>query len=327
MKAILRHRYGTADGLSLEEVDKPRIGEQEVLVRVRAAGVPRSQWHLMTGMPYLVRLVAGGLRAPRNLSLGSELAGVVESVGSRVTRFRPGDEVFGNGAGAFAEYARAREGRLAPKPPSLTFEEAAAVPESGVTALQALRDHARVRDGQKVLVLGASGGVGSYAVQLAKAFGATVTAVCSAGKMDLVRGLGADHVIDYAGGDFAEPGQAYDAILDIGGSRPLEVLRGRLTPTGRAVLVGGEGGGQIIGPLGGPLRGLLMSAFGSQKLIPMLAAVRAADLETLTELIEAGKLRPVIDRTYPLGETAEAMRHLEAGRARGKIVVRVELTR
>jgi len=323
MKAIVRRNYGTADVLRLDEVDKPRIGDHEVLARVRAAGVPRSASHLMTGLPHLVRVVGYGLRAPKNPLLGSEFAGVVESVGSRVTRFQPGDEVFGSGAGAFAEYVRAREDRLARKPQTLTFEEAAAVPESGVTALQAVRDHARLRDGQKVLVIGASGGVGSYAVQLAKALGASVTGVSSTGKLDLVRAIGADRVIDYTTGDFADPGQAYDAIVDMGGSRPLAVLRGHLTPAGRLVMVGGEEGGRFIGPLGRSFRGLFLSAFGRQKFVTFVAAVRAPDLEFLAGLIEAGKVKPIIERTYLLSDTAEAIRHLEAGRARGKLVVRV----
>lgn len=322
MKAIVRRHYGTADVLRLDEVDKPRIGDHEVLARVRAAGVARSAWHLMTGLPYLVRVVGYGLRAPKNPVLGSEFAGVVESVGSRVTRFQPGDEVFGSGSGAFAEYVSAREDRLARKPPSLTFEAAAAVPESGLTALQALRDHARVGDGQTVLVIGASGGVGSYAVQLAKALGASVTGV-SASKLDLVRAIGADRVIDYTTGVFAEPGQAYDAILDMGGSRPLAALRGHLTPTGRLVLVGGEEGGRFIGPLGRSFRGLFLSAIGRQKFVTFVATVRAPDLEFLAGLIEAGKVKPIIERTYNLSDTAEAIRHLEAGRARGKLVVRV----
>lgn len=327
MKAVVRHSYGTADVLRLEDVDKPEAGEGEVIIRVRAAGVPRSAWHLMTGLPYLVRIAGYGLRAPKYPVLGSELAGVVESVGSGVARFRPGDEVFGSGVGAFAEYVRAREDRLAPKPPSLTFEAAAAVPESAVTALQALRDHAHVRAGHKVMVIGASGGVGTFAVQLAKAFGASVTGVCSTEKVDLVRALGADHVIDYIKDHFAEPGQAYDAIVDIGGTRPLSELRRHLTPSGRLIIVGGEGGGRVIGPLGRSLRGLLLSTFARKKIVTFVAGVRAQDLEFLSRLIAEGKVKPAVDRTYPLSDTAEAIRYLEAGRTRGKLVIRVADTR
>lgn len=323
MKAIVRRQYGSVDVLRLDEVARPSIGDEEVLVRVRAAGVPRSAWHLMTGLPYLVRVAGYGLRTPKNPVLGSEFAGVVESVGSRVRRFGPGDEVFGTGDGAFAEYVRARQDRLAPKPPGLSFEEAAAVPESGVTALQALRDHARVGDGQHVLVIGASGGVGSYAVQIARALGASVTGVSRTDKLDLVRAIGADRVIDYTSGDFAEAGQTYDVILDIGGSRPLTMLRRHLAPSGRLIMVGGEEGGRLIGPLGRSLRGLLLSVTGHQKFITFLAAVRAPDLEFLTGLIEAGKVKPAIDRIYPLSDTAAAIRHLEEGRARGKLVIRV----
>ncbi len=323
MRAIVRDHYGTADVLRLAEVELPEMGDSEVLIRVSAAGLARSAWHLMTGLPYLVRIAGYGLRAPKNPVLGSELAGIVESVGSQVRRFRPGDAVFGSArSGAFAEYAVAREDALAAKPPSLTFEEAAAVPESGATALQALR-HAHVSAGARILVIGASGGVGTYAVQIAKALGASVTGVSSAEKVDLVRGLGADNAIDYGTGDFAEPGHTYDAILDIGGSRPLAALRRHLTPTGRLVIVGGEGGGRLIGPVGRSLQGLVLSAFGRQKFVTFLAAVRSPDLQFLNELIEAGKMKAAVDRTYPLADTAEAIRYLEAGRARGKVVIRV----
>ncbi len=324
MRAIVRDRYGAADVLRVAEIERPEAGDGEVLIRVLAAGVARSAWHLMTGLPYLVRIAGYGLRAPKNRVLGSELAGIVESVGSGVTRFRPGDEVYGSApGGAFAEYALASEDSLAPKPPSLTSQEAAAVPESAATALQALRDHAHVRAGDNVLVIGASGGVGTYAVQIARALGASVTGVSSTEKVDLVRRLGADHVIDYSTGQFAEPGRTYDAILDIGGSRPLAALRRHLTPSGRLVIVGGEGGGRLIGPIGRSMRGLLLSAFGRQKFVTFIAAVRSPDLELLTELIEAGKVKPAIDRIYPLSDTAEAIRYLEAGRARGKLVIRV----
>jgi len=230
MKAIVQDAYGSADVLHLREVSKPEIDDDEVLVRVRAAGVDRGVWHVMTGLPYLIRMAGYGLRAPKKPVLGTDLAGVVEAVGKKVTRFRPGDEVLGTGQGSFAEYAAAREDRLAPRPANLTFEQAAAIPVSATTALQALRDQGHVRAGQKVLVIGASGGVGTFTVQLAKAFGAEVTGVSSAAKLDLVRSLGADHVIDYTREDIADRGQLYDLILDIGGNRPLPQLRRALTP-------------------------------------------------------------------------------------------------
>ncbi len=241
MKAIVQDTYGTTDVLELRDINKPEIAEDEVLVRVKAAGVDRGVWHLMTGLAYPIRLAGYGLRAPKTPVPGSDLAGVVEAVGNEVTRFQPGDEVFGIGKGAYAEYARARESKLAPKPENLSFEQAAVVAISGLPALQGLRDHGRLTPGQQVLIIGASGGVGSYAVQLAKAFGAEVTAVCSTTKVDLVRSLGADHVIDYTRDDFAEGKQRYDVILDIGGNSSLSQLRRALTPKGTLVIAGGEG--------------------------------------------------------------------------------------
>jgi NADPH:quinone reductase-like Zn-dependent oxidoreductase len=322
MKAIAQDTYGSADVLELRDIDMPRIGDQEVLVRVHAAGVDRGVWHLMTGLPYLLR-VGFGLRRPRNPVRGREVAGVVEAVGKEVTRFRPGDAVMGIGEGTFAEYARARERKLAPKPANLTFEQAAAVPISAGTALQAVRDQGRIQPGQKVLVIGASGGVGTFAVQLAKAFGAEVTGVASTAKVDLVRSIGADHVIDYTREDVADGGQRYDVILDIGGNRSLSHLRRALTPQGTLVLVGGEGGDRWTGGMGRQVRAVTTSAFARQKMRMFINKERSEELRYLTELIEAGKVTPVIDRTYPLSQAPEAIRRLEDGHARGKLVVTV----
>jgi NADPH:quinone reductase-like Zn-dependent oxidoreductase len=321
MKAIVQDTYGTTDVLELRDINKPEIADDEVLVRVKAAGVDRGVWHLMTGLAYPIRLAGYGLRAPKTPVPGSDLAGVVEAVGNQVTRFQPGDEVFGIGKGAYAEYARARESKLAPKPENLSFEQAAVVAISGLPALQGLRDHGRVTPGQHVLIIGASGGVGSYAVQLAKAFGAEVTAVCSTTKVDLVRSLGADHVIDYTRDDFAEGKQRYDVILDIGGNSSLSRLRRALTPKGTLVIAGGEGGGRWLGGTDRQLRALLLSRFVSQKLTTFISKENHEDMIVLKQLIEAGKITPVIDRTYPLSEVPNAIRYLEQGYARGKVVI------
>jgi NADPH:quinone reductase-like Zn-dependent oxidoreductase len=323
MKAITQDTYGSADVLELRDVERPEVGAGEVLVRVRAAGVDRGVWHLMTGLPYPVRLAGYGLRAPKNPVPGMDVAGVVEAVGDRVARFRPGDEVFGIGKGTFAELARADESKLAPKPSNLTFEQAAAVAISGLTALQGLRDHARVRPGQHVLVIGASGGVGSYAVQLAKAFGAEVTGVASTAKADLVRSLGADHVLDYTREDFADGTRRYDVVLDIGGNSSLSRLRRALTPTGTLVIAGGEGGGRWLGGTDRQLRAMALSPFVGQRLTTFVSKEAGEDILVLAELVEAGKVTPAVDRTYPLGEAPEAVRYVEQGRARGKVVVTV----
>ena len=323
MKAIVQDTYGPADVLELREIDVPSIAEDEVLVQVHAAGVDRGVWHLVTGLPYPIRLAGYGVRAPKTPTPGMDLAGVVVEVGGAVTRFQPGDEVFGVGRGAFAELARAREDKLAPKPANLSFAQAAAVPISGLTALQALRDSGQVQPGQRVLVIGASGGVGSYAVQIAKAFGAEVTGVCSTGKTDMVRALGADHVIDYSREDFADGGQRYDLILDIGGNSSLSRLRSALTPTGTLIIVGGETGGRWLGGFDRMLRAPLLSAFVGQKLRPMACSENHADLIVLTELIESGRVMPAIDRVYPLSEAADAIRHVGGGHARGKVVVTI----
>jgi NADPH:quinone reductase-like Zn-dependent oxidoreductase len=321
MRAIVQDTYGSADVLRLARITPPEIAEDEVLLHVHAAGLDRGTWHLMTGRPYLLRLVSG-IRRPKNPVPGVDVAGTVVAVGSAVTRFSAGDEVFGFGKGSFAEYAVAPEGKLARKPVNATFEQVAVVPVSAATALQALCDVGHVEPGQQVLIIGASGGVGSYAVQLAKAFGAEVTGVGSTTKLDLVRSLGADHVIDYTRDDFADGEHRYDLILDIGGNPALSRLRRALTPTGTAVIVGGEEGGNLTG-MNRQLRALALSPFVRQRLTMFIAKQRSRDLERLTELIDAGKVTPSIDRTYPLDQVPEAMRHLEAGKARGKVAITI----
>ena len=323
MKAIVRDTYGPPDGLQLRDIDIPEIADDEVLVRVHAAGVGRDVWHVMTGLPYPIRLAGYGLRAPKNPVIGSDVAGVVEAVGKNVRRFQPGDDVFGIGKGSYAEYVCAREDKLAPRPANLTFEQAAAVAISGSSALQALRDHGKVRPGQEVLVIGASGGVGTYAVQLAKAFGAHVTGVCSTAKVEMVRSIGADHVIDYTQEDFAEGQQRYDLILDIGGNSSLARLRRALAPEGTLAITGGEGGGRWLGGTDRQLRAMILSPFVGQRLGTFINKENHEDLLVLKELIEAGKVTPVLDRTYPLREVPKAIRYLEEGHARGKVVITV----
>ncbi len=322
MRAIVQKEYGSADVLRVAEIERPSIGADEVLVKVRAAGLDRGTWHLMAGMPYAARL-AVGLRAPKNPVPGLDVAGVVVAVGSEVTRFRAGDEVFGVSKGSFAEFAAAREDKLARKPSNLTFEQAAAVPVSGMTALRGLTDVGHLQSGQKVLIIGASGGVGTFAVQLAKAFGAEVTGVCSTTKVDMVRSLGADHVIDYTRDDFADGEQRYDLILDIGGNSSLSRLRRALAPKGTLVIAGGETGGRWLGGTDRQLRALLLSRFVGQKLTTFISKENHDDMLVLKELIESGKITPVIDRTYPLTEAPQAIRYLDQGHARGKVVITV----
>ncbi len=319
MRAALHDSYGTSSVLRLGEVTLPVIGNDDVLVEVRAGGLDRGTEHLMTGKPYAMRL-ATGIRHPKNPVPGRDVAGVVAGIGSSVTRFAIGDEVYGIAPGSFAEYAVARETKLARKPTNLSFAQAAVVPVSAATALQALVDVGRVRSGQSVLVLGASGGVGSYAVQLAKAFGAEVTGVCSTTKTDLVTSLGADHVIDYTREDFADGTCTYDLILDIAGNPSLRRLRQALKPRGTAVFVGGEGSGVITG-MGRQTRGALFSPFLKQRLLLLVAKERASDYERLTDLIEAGRVVPSLDRTLPLAEVPNAMQLLETGQVRGKIAI------
>lgn len=323
MKAIVGDTYGTTEVLEFRDVDVPEIAADEVLIRVRAAGVDRGVWHLLTGLPYPVRFAGYGVRAPKYPTPGMDLAGVVEAVGERVTRFAPGDEVFGIGKGAYAEYARAPEAKLAHKPVNLTFEQAASVGISGSTALQGLRDRGRVSPGQRVLILGASGGVGSFAVQLAKAFGAEVTGVCSTAKLSMVREWGADHVIDYTREDFARGRRRFDVILDIGGNRTLSDLRSVLTDDGTLVIVGGETGGRWLAGYDRMLRAPLMSRFVSQTLGTLACSENSADLEVLAGMIESGMVTPAIDRTFPLVEAGDAIQYLADGRACGKVVVTV----
>ena len=321
MRAVVQDRYGDADVLRLETLVRPEVTDQEVLVRVHAAGLDRGTWHLMTGKPYLMRIAGMGFRGPKDRVPGRDLAGTVAAVGSGVTRFAVGDEVYGVGRGTFAEYAVALEDKLAHKPASLSFEEAAVVPISAATALQALTDHGRLESGQRVLVIGASGGVGSYAVQLAKALGAEVTGVASTAKLDLVRSLGADHVIDYTREDFAADGQRYDLVLDIAGNPGLRRLRRALTPTGTAVIVGGEAGGDLTGGMNRTLRALVLSLFTSQRFASFINKEKASDLDRLTAFIDAGQVTPSIGRTYPLDQVPEAMRQLAAGQVRGKVAI------
>ncbi len=294
-----------------------------MLVRVRAAGLDQGVWHLTAGLPYLVRIMGYGLRAPKAKTPGQDVAGTVEAVGANVTGLRPGDEVFGTCAGSFAEYAVARPNRLAPKPANLPFEQAAALPTSGCTALQGLRDHGKVAPEGRVLVIGAGGGVGSFAVQVAKVLGAEVTGVSSAAKTDLVRSLGADHAIDYAEEDFAEGATRYDVILDTAGNRPLGHLRRALAPEGTLVIVGGEGGGRWLGGSDRQLRGAVLSPFVRQKLRTFVVKESPEDLRRLKQLVEEGSLTPAVDRAFPLREVPEAIRYLREGRARGKVVVTV----
>ncbi len=323
MKAIAFDRYGAPDVLTLAEIDKPVAKDNEVLVRIVAAAINPYDWRMMRGDPYLVR-VARGLRKLRVVTvLGSDMAGQVEAVGKDVTRFRPGDAVFGEvDTGGFAEYVSFSEDLLGPKPINLTFEGAAALPMTGITALQALRDRGRIQAGQHVLINGASGGIGTMAVQLAKAFGAEVTGVCSSRNVDLARSVGADHVVDYTREDFTRSAKRYDLILDAVGNHSLTAFRRALVPRGTLVIVGG-GGGRWFGPATQVLKAMFASPFVSQRLVPVLGTPNHRDLQALRDLVEAGKVTPVIDRTYPLAEVPEAMRYVEMRHARGKVVITV----
>lgn len=322
MQAIVQEAYGTTDVLRLSTIAIPEIDEHEVLVRVRAAGMDRGTWHVMAGRPYLMRVLGFGFRRPKNRVAGLDVAGTVVAVGAAVTKFAVGDDVFGASRGSFAEYAAAREDKLSRKPASCTFEQAAVAGISGLTAFQAL-DAGRLEAGQRVLITGASGGVGTYAVQLAKARGAEVTGVSSTAKLDLVRSLGADHVIDYTRQDFADGTHRYDLIVDIAGNAPLSRLRRALTPTGTAVIVGGEQKGNLTGGLERVLRALLLNPFVSQRLTGLASKERSQELDLLAELMEAGTVTPAIDRTYPLAQVPDAMRRLEAGQVRGKVAITI----
>jgi len=318
MKAIVQDGYGSPDVLKLREMEKPVVGDDRVLVRVNAASVNAADWHLMRRLPHLIGML---LRSPRSSVRGFDVAGDVEAVGKNVTRFKPGDEVFGTGIGTFAEYVTTSEDRLAPKPRNLTFEQAAAIPVAGCTALQGLRDKAHVQPGQRVLIYGAGGGVGTFAVQIAKSLGANVTAVSSSRNVDLVRSIGADEVIDYTKEDFTERGQRYDVLFDIGANRSFADCRRVLIPNGTLVLVGAPNGLWAI--LSRLLKAQLLSRIGSQQIASFLARVRQEELVVLKELVEAGKLSPVIDRQYPLSEVPDAVRYVGTGDARGKVVIRV----
>lgn len=321
MRAVVQDSYGDTDVLRLERVEIPRPAATEVLVRVQAAGLDRGTWHLLTGRPYLMRILGFGFRRPRNRVPGLDVAGTVVAVGDAVTRFAVGDEVFGVSRGSFAEYAVAREDKLAAKPAGLSFDQAAVVPISGMTAVQAVRDAARVRPGQRVLVIGASGGVGSYAVQLAVAAGAEVTGVASTAKLDFVRSLGATRVVDYTREDFSAGDPRYDVILDIGGNATLTRLRGALAQRGTLVIIGGEDGGRVTGGFGRSLRAVALSPLVRQRLTMLASRERAADLVPLTDLIESGDLTPPLERVYPLEQVAEAIGHLEDGAVRGKVAI------
>ena len=327
MKAIRYHRYGPPEVLELRDVDKPAVGDGDVLVRVRAASVNPLDWHFMRGAPYLVRMMAGLSRPkPSQSMLGADMSGSVEAVGENVTGFSPGDEVFGGleERGTLAEYISVpADAVVLQKPASLTFEQGAAVPVAGFTALQALRDKGRVQPGQNVLINGASGGVGTFAVQIAKALGAEVTGVCSAANTELVASIGADHVVDYTRDDFTQARRRYDLLIDIAGNRTLAETRRVLVPKGVLVVVGGPDKGRWIGPFGRTLTMALQSPAVSQRMVSFLAHQNRDDLAVLRELLDAGQVTPVIDRTYPLNEVAEAVRYLETGHARGKVVITV----
>jgi NADPH:quinone reductase-like Zn-dependent oxidoreductase len=323
VKAIVYHEYGSPDVLQFQDIDQPVAKDDEVLVRVRASSANPADWHYMRGMPYVMR-PQSGLRKPKNSLLGHDIAGVVEAVGTNVKGFGPGDEVFANvAAGGFAEYASVSEGDLVQKPANLTFEQAAAVPLAGLTALQGLRDAGQIKPEQKVLIVGASGGVGTFAVQIAKSFGSDVTGVCSTRNVELVRSLGADHVIDYTQGDFTQNGQMYDLIFQLAGTTSPSHCRRVLTSKGTLVLCSGDSEGRWIGPVDRLIKAVVLSPFVSQKLGSFLAKPSKDDLQFLKELIEAGEVTPVIDRTYPLSEVPDAIRYLEEGHARGKVVITV----
>jgi NADPH:quinone reductase-like Zn-dependent oxidoreductase len=323
MKAIVQDSYGSTDVLELREIDRPVPTDGEVLVQVRAAGLHRGDWHVMTGLPYLIRVVVPslGLRKPKVSVRGMNVAGTVEAVGPDVTRFRPGDAVFGWCNGSFAEYAVAPEIQLAAKPANLSFEQAGVVPISGFAALQGLRDVGGIQAGQRVLVIGAAGGVGSHAVQVAKAFGGQVTGVASTTQLDLVRSIGADAVIDYTRQDITDGTRRFDLILDCAGRRTLSQLRRALTPKGTLVIVGGEGGGRWMGGFLRNLRAPVLSRFVGQRLRMLASKERPEDLQALRELLEAGKVTPLIDRTFPLREVPEAIRQMVEGRGRGGLIV------
>ncbi len=323
MKAIVYRCYGSPDVLKFEDIEKPTPADDEVLIKVHAASVNPLDWHYMRGSPYIMRLGVG-LGAPSRTSMGVDFAGTVEAVGSNIKRFKPGDEVFGGRSGAFAEYVTVREDRaLVMKPSNMTFQQAASVPIAAITALQALRDKGKIKPGQKVLINGASGGVGTFAVQIAKSFGAEVTGVCSTRNVGMVRSIGADHVIDYTQEDYSKSGQRYDLIIDNVGNHSLLANRRVLSPDGIFVIVGGPKG-NWLGPLMSPIKALMLSPFVGQEFVMLLAELRKDDLAILGDLMQAGKVTPVIDRRYRLSEVPAAIRYSEEGHARGKIVIALE---
>lgn len=323
MKAIRYSAYGSPDVLQLREVEIPVVGDDDVLVRVMAASVNPLDWHFMRGLPYLVRL-QGGMSRPKVDGLGTDLAGRVEAVGRNVTEFKPGDEVFGGASRTFAEYAVVRkDGALSRKPVNVTFEQAGTVAVAGITALQALRDIAKVKPGQKVLVNGAAGGVGSFAVQIAKAYGTEVTGVCSSGNVEMVRSIGADKVVDYTREDFVRGGVRYDAVIDVVGNRSLADCRRVLAPGAVMVGIGSPSTGKWLGPMNRPVRMLAVSPFARAKLRPFLSSLRKDDIGALAELLEVGKVTPVIDRTYSLTEVPAAVGYVEEGHAKGKVVIAI----
>lgn len=323
MKAILQERFGPPEVLRLVDIDRPEPGADDVLVRVHAAALNPYDWHMLRGDPRIARLMGVGLTRPKAQVAGVDGAGRVEAVGANVRGLQPGDEVLGIFRGSFAEYAPAGADMVVPKPASLTFEEAAAVPMAATTALRGIRDVGEVRSGQRVLVNGAAGGVGTFAVQIATALGAEVTGVCSARNVELVRSIGAAQVVDYATQDFTDGREHYDVILDNVGNRPLSHLRRALTPRGTLVLNSGGSPGHLVGAVGSMLKAIVVNGFVRERLRPLPTKLKREDLLTLTELIEAGKLRPVLDRTYPLADTAEGLRRVESGHARGKVVITV----
>jgi NADPH:quinone reductase-like Zn-dependent oxidoreductase len=324
MKAVIYCDYGPPDVLRVEDLEKPVPGDGQLLVRVRAAAINPVEWHYMRGEPYIMRLDSG-LRKPKITQLGVDFAGTVEAVGDNVKQFKPGDEVFGGRTGALAEYLIVSEDRsVVLKPANLTFEQAASVPIAAITALQGLRDKGKLKPGQKVLINGASGGVGTFAVQIAKAFGAHVTGVCSTHNLEMVRSIGADEVIDYTREDFTEGAQLYDVILDMVGNHPLSAYRRVLEPNGIHVLVGGPDSGNWIGPLMGPIKALISAPFVDKEHAPFLAELNKQDLDVLADLMRAGKVTPVIDRRYSLDRIAEAIAYLEEGHAKGKVVISIE---
>jgi NADPH:quinone reductase-like Zn-dependent oxidoreductase len=319
MKAIVYHNYGAPDVLKCEEIEKPTAGDHEILIKVCAASVNPLDWRFMRGRPYIIRIMSG-LRKPKDTRIGHDVAGQVEAIGGSVTQFKPGDEVFGSCSGSFAEYACASESELVIKPDNVTFEQAASAPVAAFTALQGLRDKGQIQPGQKVLINGAAGGVGTFAVQIAKWFGADVTGVCSTRNVDMVRSLGADHVIDYTREDFTRRGRRYDLIFDCIGNHSLSACRRCLNSNGAFIIVGGPDG-RWIGPMASPFKGIVLSRFVSQKFVTVMSRSVKEDLTIICELMATGKLTPVIDRRYGFSEIPEAIRYLEEGHARGKVVI------